>query len=154
MIFTWNKLGACVAGLAVLSSASMIAEQALANSTNFSWTMLRRGVHGANNQKLHLLDAGTLTVSGTLWIHEKRAKATSQPMAVTIYVRKRGSIFDDDICNFDVIPSTLLNDRRAFSNACGTVAAGTYYLFAAKPKSADEDGDGWHNQAAGMLTTR
>lgn len=150
----WVKAGAWGVAATSLLAVVAVSERVQANSSGFSWVMNRRAVNGADNHKLHHLDTGKLTIEGKLWTHEKRAKATAQPMTVTIYVRERGAIIDSDVCKFNVTPSTILNDQQAISTTCGEITSGNYYLIAAKPKSQDEDGDGWHHQAAGVLTTR
>lgn len=146
-----RKLMSAVA-LTCLVMAGMI-NTAVATSSAWSFTMNCRHVNGRKNHRYHHLDAGNLTVNGNLLIHEKRAKAAGSPDPVTIEVLKGDADGNGNIiCTVVVTPSTILNDKKAFSKSCGRIEADNYWLKIYKGGSG-EDGDGWHSQGSGTLDT-
>jgi hypothetical protein len=119
-----------------------------------------RFVSGRANRRFHVLDAGTLTLSGKLWAYEKRRAGAAQPQAVKIEVLKDdGNDGQDDedrtaFCSAIVTPSAVLNERKEFSTSCGRVESGKYWIRISKPTAQSHDGDGWHNQGHGTLSTQ
>ncbi len=152
MRFNWNKLGACVAGLAVLSSASMVAERALANSSNFSWRMDKIQVDGDRNGRFHVLDAGRLTIEGQIIITERMRASASTPLPIQIQLFPKDST--TAVCTFNVDPDRAVGAAKAFSASCGEIRAGSYWLRMKKEGASKPDGDAWHNRGNGTLTTQ
>lgn len=149
-----NERATIGALMVIVAMATLtLVRRAIANSAAFAYTMNWRHVDGAKNNKLHHLEAGALNIEGKLWIHEKRAKTSASPMAIRFTVFRDEVGRDPSVCTLLVTPSETPNERRAFSQSCGTVATGSYYVAVSKPDASAEDGDGWHNQGSGMLTT-
>lgn len=113
MIFTLNKFGACVAGLVVLWSALMIAEQALANSSNFSWRMDKVQVDGEKNGRFHSLTDGVLIISGTIEITERMRSSASSPLPIRFEVVPKGS--SSEICKVTIVPDSTVGTNKTFS---------------------------------------
>lgn len=129
-----------------------LAGTAVASSSSFSWTMNKRVVNGQSNGRLHVLDAGELTLSGKIWITEKKAKSASSPLPITIKVLKAGSE-RDAVCSITMIPDTAVNNKKDFSKSCGRVESGKYWILINKDGADNPDGEGWHNQGSGSITT-
>lgn len=148
-----RKLARLVAAVVMAGVPTFfLAGTGVANSASFAWTMNLRFVHGKKNGQLHSLDAGELTLSGKIWIHEKAARTASSPDKVTVEVLK-DTFLDNIVCTVEVTPSTTLNSKKEYSKACGRVESGKYWLRIYKPKSLDDTGDGWRSQSSGTLTT-
>ncbi|MBK9258425.1 MAG: hypothetical protein IPM54_01155 [Polyangiaceae bacterium] len=134
-------------------------ENAKASSSSpFNWTMQWRLVNGRTNKRFHVLEAGTLTLSGKLWIHEKRRGAPSRPMRIKIEVVKESNDGTDSdeknsLCSVIVTPSTTLHERTEYSKSCGRIETGKYWIRVNKFEAESGDGDGWHNQGSGILVT-
>lgn len=126
--------------------------EAAASSSSFAWVMNNRQVNGQKNGRLHALDAGELTLSGKIWITEKKAKSASTPLPITIKVFKEGSE-RDAVCSVTVIPDTAVNNKKDYARSCGRIEGGKYWVLINKDGADNPDGEGWHNQGTGALTT-
>lgn len=131
---------------------ALLAGRAVASSSSFSWVMNNRQVHGQNNGRLHALDAGELTLSGKIWITEKKGKSATTPLPITIKVFKEGSE-RDAVCSVTVIPDTAVNNKKEYSKSCGRIESGKYWILINKDGADNPDGEGWHNQGTGSLIT-
>lgn len=118
-----------------------------ANSSSYSFTMDYRYVNGKSNGVTHGLDAGYLTNSGVLWAYAKAPGAVG-PYPVTIAVVK-DELIDRTICTVSVTPYTTLGVIKSFSQGCGNVKTGVYYIEAWKAND-----DGWDIKVIGTLTTQ
>ncbi len=136
--------------LAAMVVASIViaifAGTAAANSSAYTFTMALRYVSGKDNKTFHTLDAGELTLGGKIWITDKRPDADSTPMPISITVIKAG-LLGPEVCTVTVTPDTILNSPRAYSQLCGHIEGGMYWLRISKRQARSRDGDGWHSQA-------
>jgi hypothetical protein len=129
------------------------ARMAVANSSGYAFTMRWRYVSGKENRKFHALEAGELTLSGKVWITDKKVVTLAlSPDPVTIEVMQ-GTVFPSVRCSASVTPDRIFNSSRVYSMSCGRIEAGTYWIQVSKPKAGSPDGDGWHSQGDGLLTT-
>jgi hypothetical protein len=142
--------GRLVAGVAAGLGGLVIVGTALAASSSFSWTMRWRYVGGKDNGKLHVLDAGNLTINGKIWITDKLRGSTSTPLDIQIEVLKENET-DNAVCTATVVPSKVMSEEKAFSKSCGRIAGGKYWLRITKVGAQDGDGDAWHNKGSGTL---
>jgi hypothetical protein len=141
------------AALLTGSTLLLFAGGAVASSSSFKWTMDHRYVSGERNKKFYNLSAGVLTLNGSLWITLKRAAAASAPLPISIMVVKQGSTERNATCTVTVIPDTVVNAKKAFSKSCGRIDSGEYFVVINKDGANNPDGDGWHNQGSGTLST-
>jgi hypothetical protein len=128
-------------------------EPAYASSSTFTWVMNKRQVHGKKNKKFHDLDGGELTLSGKIWVTDKKAAAASSPLSITIKVVKENDSEDDAVCSLTVIPDTTVNTKKDYTKSCGRVPTGKYWVHINKDGAENPDGEGWHNEGNGTLTT-
>jgi len=146
-------LTAATAAMTVGFVFAAFSHRAVASSAAYSFTMLLRCVNGEKNKTLHPLDAGSLTISGTIWVTSKVARATAEPDPITIRLY-RSSLFNSEICTVTVTPDRVFNKKTSFTKSCGDVEAGTYFFIVSKPDAIDKLGDGWHIQGSGALVTK
>lgn len=151
--FARNKLGACIAGFAVLCSGSMLADQALANSSSFSWRMDKRYISGKDNGRFHVLDGGTVTIQGHIEVTERLRGSVSTPISVDIRLIHIDLTSENPACKVTVTPDTAVGAKKAFSAQCGNIKAGKYWLLIKKNTEMNPDGDGWHNRGTGSVST-
>ena len=143
-----------VAAAALAGLMALLCGTALASSLSFAWTMNNRYVNGKTNGRFHTLDAGELTLSGKIWITEKRAAAASTPLSISMsVVKEQDSSERDAVCTVTVTPDTTINNKKEFSRSCGRIESGKFWLLIDKVGASNPDGDGWHNQGSGTLTT-
>jgi hypothetical protein len=125
--------------LAVLASL-MFVTSVFANSSNWSFTSNLDGMTW-NGTVLHSMTAGTLTNSGTIYV--AAAQGASEEVAQwKIIVRRKNTIGYTTICSITVQPSYYVGSQYAvpFTNNCGTITAGNYYLrFERKTSSGYSD---------------
>ncbi len=140
----------------VLAGLVMVvfAGSAVANASDYAFTMNWRYVSGKENKRFHTLDSGELTLSGKIWVHQKRYDASPVPLPVRIEVLKGIDSERDVVCTLEVTPDVILNSKRAYSKSCGRIEGGSYWLRISKSKTQTSDGEGWHSQGSGTLTTR
>lgn len=143
-----RKIAILVPAAALALAFAILTGRAAANSAAFSFTMHRRAVNGKDNNKLHPLDAGELTLSGSIWVVSKDGGARSTPVPVEVTVKKNGLI-SSTVCTTVVTPDTIFNAKRALQKSCGHIESGMYWIFAVKNQE-----DGWHLQGSGSLATK
>lgn len=154
MSIAWTKVGACVAGLVVLCSVSMIAAQAQANSSNFSWRMDKRYISGKDNGRFHMLDAGTVTIQGHIEITERLRGSVSTPIPIVISLVHVDLAPEQASCKITITPDTAVGASKPFSVTCGNIKSGKYWLLIKKNTEMNPDGDGWHNRGSGTVSTQ
>lgn len=149
-----NRKYTRVMALAIVFGLVSVATGRLAAASSAAWefTMKLRAVDGERNKTFHALDGGVLTLSGSIWVTSKLARATDEPQPIRISVQKRG-LFNSEVCTLSLTPERTFNKKNSFSMSCGSVVDGTYFLFLSKRKSIDDTGDGWHIQGSGTLVT-
>jgi hypothetical protein len=150
-----RKLGKLIvaAVLAGLATAVFVGSVG-ADSSAFTFTMNNRYVNGKANHKLHTLEAGELTISGQIWLHEKRRGAATTALPIQIDVVKDTFMARDVVCAVTVVPDRTISAKTAYSKSCGRIEGGTYFIRATKVGAENPDGEGWHNTSAGTLTTQ
>lgn len=128
-----------------------IARPTSAKDSAYTFTMALRAVSGEDNKQFHDLTEGDLTVTGEIWVTEKKAQSTATPNAVTIEIRKRGSYFSTGpmVCSFTVMPAVAHFQRRAYNHSCPRIVAGSYVVFISKAINGKTDG--WTLQGSGTL---
>lgn len=143
---------------AVVDQATAVAEELRAWVQDKPEYVAALGIQGRTNKRFHVLDSGTLMLSGKLWIYEKRRGGSSQPMRIKVEVVKENNDEKDNnekdaFCSVIVTPSTKLNEPTEYSKSCGRVEAGKYWVRINKFEASSTDGDGWHNRGNGTLVT-
>lgn len=148
--WTRSAVGAVV-GVAMVIGLGGVS---VANTARFTFIMQCRYVGGDKTGVTHVLDAGELTLSGAIWITDKRlANPATEPATVTIELMQ-GDHFKTSFCSVEVTPDRIFNRRTNFSKSCGRIEAGTYWVRVWKKGARDKDGDGWHSQGDGILTVK
>lgn len=121
----------------------------LANTSNWSFTMDFRVVDGDGNGVYHEMDAGSMTISGSIWVYSTDQGHNQSTNTVTIEVWKKNTLwFDDLVGSVSVTPRTD-GVSSSFSKNLGSVNSGTYYIFAWKTED-----DGFNLKASGKLETK
>lgn len=128
---------------------------AAANTASFAFTMEHRAVLGKMTGVYHSLTAGDLTIEGEIWITGRDPRTSiSTPDTVSIEVLEKTTMVKHSICTVQVTPDRIFNRRIRYSLSCGHIDTGEYWLSVSKKKQRESDGDGWHSQGAGKLTTK
>lgn len=143
-----RRIAFLVPAAAMALAFAVLAGRAAANSSAFSFTMHRRAVNGQKNGKLHRLDAGELTLGGSIWVVSKDGGARSTPHTVKIKVMETG-VLGSEVCSVSATPNTIFNAKRAVDKSCGRVESGSFWLLVSR-----SDDDGWHLQGSGTLSTK
>jgi hypothetical protein len=115
----------------------MITLPVLANTRNWGFTGTVAGlyINGEHNGVYHNMTAGNLTNSGSLW---SRNWAAYPLVNWSFRVWKDNGLFGDQaICTTTVAPNPSTNVPVYFSQSCGYVSAGNYYLEAWRNASDD-----------------
>lgn len=112
---------------------------------NFSITWDAYVVNGDTNGVYHNMTAGKLTVAGS--VQADIILNGAAPGKVTFQVKKSITGFDPTVCTFDTpaVPNSV-NTPVWFTNDCGNITAGDYYLIISK-------GQGWGASGSGTLKT-
>lgn len=134
-----------VTTIMILLAALVMATPVLANSS--SWYFLafydKTTVNGKANGVFHTMTAGQLTISGTLKTTAIYGTALT-PKGWYFEAWKVGLI-DSKKCTIGPIaPPVSLNQTISFSNVCGTIPAGKYYLIIKRvaPDNREVQGNG------------
>ena len=149
MFTTRIKYASILAFLAGL----LVVQPVFANSRAWSFTMSPRSrvVDGKANGVFHTMDAGTLTLSGNLWVHSTLVNPTG-PASVTVAVRQHKKWwFDSTVCSQRVTPSKTVGSHHKVSinKNCGKIGSGTYYLVISRGYE-----DGREIRGSGQISTR
>lgn len=97
------------------------------------------------------MTAGSLTNTGSLWVTAAAPGATNPPAYFKISVKKSVFGVDPTICTTaKIYPSLMVGSQYkvSYSKSCGTIAAGTYYLYIQRNQV-----DGREVQGTGTITT-
>lgn len=133
----------------IIFMLSIMALPALANTSNWAFTMYYRVVDGSANGQFHSMTAGSMSLSGNVWAFSKDPGAVPSPY--TIYISIYESVFGPDryVGQSAVTPSDTLFEDAPVSGTYGNQNAGSYYLFIYKASD-----DGWNVSGSGTLTTQ
>lgn len=119
----------------LLLAMFVMATPALANSSSYSWLAYSDYgyvIDGSVNGVFHTMTAGTLTNSGSLWVTRTNPNPINPPTPFYISVKKSVVGPDPTICTTGAVtPSVMVGSQYAvsYSKGCGTISAGTYYLY-------------------------
>lgn len=127
----YSPIRNCVVTVMLVVFAMLITiSPVLANTSNWSFqsTVDGRYLDGLANGVRHVMTAGTLTNSGSIWATSAIPGANTNANPWTFEVWKEVTGLDPKICSVVVTPRTALNSPVSFSKGCGSITAGTYYL--------------------------
>ena len=121
----------------------------LANSINWSFLAYYNGrvINGKANGVPHQMTAGAMTIKGTI---KTTAVYGTPPFASPWFFEVRDWSTDQVKCSAGPVAVPLLwNQTTSFSKACGSVPAGTYYLYIYRGQADDREVTG-----SGTLVTK
>ncbi|MDX2074965.1 MAG: hypothetical protein SFZ02_00920 [bacterium] len=124
--------GQTIKALLILFAMLIMVFPVFANTSGWSFTgtVAGRVVNGGNNGIYHNMTAGSLTNSGSIWPTFANPGSTS-PSPWVFEVWKDNGIFDSFICaSSPVTTGTTIGQGTSFSQGCGTISSGSYYLVA------------------------
>lgn len=141
-----------VTSIFLILAMLIMATPALANTSSWYFLAYDYGlvIDGSVNGVYHTMTAGNLTNSGSLWVTRTLPNPLS-PAPFYFRVKKSQIGPDPTICTSGAVtPSVMVGSQYkvSFSKNCGTISAGTYYLYIWRNYT-----DGREVQGSGTLRT-
>jgi len=136
-----NKI---IAVIMVLFASLVIVSPVIANTSSWYFLAYYYGlkVNGKNNGVFHQMDTGYVTIAGTL----ETTAIYGSPVGNEGWTFEvwKDAFFDTKQCSVGKIPAPdSWGDRVNFSQGCGNISSGSYYLIIWRGALDNREVEGW-----------